>query len=279
MSFENDDWYNLKEINDGIWTISDKTGANCYLVEGKTKSLLIDTGWGLGNLAELVQSLTSLPVNVVFTHGHPDHVNGAYQFSDLYITPQDKKLLNMFYIKETRQQILNRFKDVLPPNFSENDWVNAKITDPSLISENYVFDLGNRKLKVIECPGHTPGSICLLDTKDKILFTGDTILAKPVLMNLETSLPLKIYLKSIKHINNFSSDFNIILSGHDAKPVNTIVIEELINGVSDIIEGKARGKLEKTRFGEALSVKFNHTSINYNEDNIIPKNKDIIFQK
>ena len=269
MSFENEDWFNLKEINDGIWAISDKTGANCYLVEGKTKSLLIDTGWGLGNLAELVQSLTSLPVNVVFTHGHPDHVNGAYQFSDLYITPKDEKLLNMFYIKETRQHILNRFKDVLPPNFSKSDWVNAKITDPSLISENYIFDLGNRKLKVIECPGHTPGSICLLDAKDKILFSGDTILAKPVLMNLETSLPLNIYLMSINHINKFSSDFNTILSGHDTKPVNTIVIEELINGVSDIIDGNVRGKLEKTRFGEALSVKFSHTSINYNEDSFI----------
>lgn len=74
MGFKNSEWFNLNEIKDGVWFISDKTGANCYLVGGETKSLLIDTGWGLGNLNELVESITSLPLNVVFTHGHPDHV-------------------------------------------------------------------------------------------------------------------------------------------------------------------------------------------------------------
>ena len=265
---ENKEWYNLKEINDEIWCISDKTGVNSYLVNGKTKSILIDTGWGLGNLAELVQSLTSLPVKVVLTHGHPDHVNGAFQFTDLYITSEDMKLLNTFYIKETRQGIIENFKAIAPPNFSKEDWINAKINNTFLVEEGYLFDLGDRKLKVIKCPGHTQGSICLLDEKDKILFSGDSLLARPVLMNLETSLPLSTYLNSIKHVNDYSDNFSIILSGHDENPVDTIILEELINGISDILEGKIIGKLEKTRFGEALMCKFNDTAIIYNENNL-----------
>ena len=141
-----------------------------------------------------------------------------------------------------------------------------KLQAPSLISEGYIFDLGGKKIKVIECPGHTPGSICLLDKADQILFSGDSLLSKPVLMNLETSLQLSTYLKSIKHINNFSDDFKTILSGHDEKAVDPAVVQELIDGVSDIINGKITGKVEKTRFGEALVSKFEHTSINYNED-------------
>ncbi|MFY9638648.1 MAG: MBL fold metallo-hydrolase [Methanobacterium sp.] len=266
MGFENGEWFNLKEINAGVWAISDITGANSYLIGGKTKSLLVDTGWGIGNLSKLVHSLTSLPVEVVFTHGHPDHVNGAYQFSNLYITFEDENLLNNFYEKGTRKQIINRFKDILPPNFSMDDWVNGEITSPSLISEGYIFDLGGKKIKVIECPGHTPGSICLLDKADQILFSGDSLLSKPVLMNLETSLQLSTYLKSIKHINSFSDDFKTILSGHDEKAVDPVVVQELIDGVTDIINGKITGKVEKTRFGEALVSKFDHTSINYNED-------------
>jgi len=268
MGFKNSEWFNLNEIKDGVWFISDKTGANCYLVEGDTKSLLIDTGWGLADLSELVGSITSLPVNVVFTHGHPDHVNGAFQFSDLYIKSEDKKLMEMFYVKETREQIINRFREILPSDFSIDGWVSAHITDPSPVSDGYIFDLGNRKLKVIECPGHTAGSICLLDIKDGILFSGDSLLAKPVLMNLETSLGLKTYLKSIKYVNTFADDFNIILSGHDDKPVDPIVIGELINGVSDIIHGKIEGKIEKTRFGDVLGYKFVHTAINYNKDSL-----------
>ena len=77
MKFNNGEWFNVNEIKDGVWFICDKTGANCFLVEGETKSLLIDTGWGLANLGELVGLITSLPVDVVFTHGHPDHVNGS----------------------------------------------------------------------------------------------------------------------------------------------------------------------------------------------------------
>ena len=268
MSFKNSEWFNLNEIKDGVWFISDKTGANCYLVEGETKSILIDTGWGLANLSDLVGSITSLPINVVFTHGHPDHVNGAFQFSDLYIKSEDVKLMEMFYIKETRKQIINRFKEILPSDFSIYDWVNAQITNPSPVSDGYIFDLGNRKLKVIECPGHTAGSICLLDIRDETLFSGDSLLAKPVLMNLETSMGLKTYLKSIKYVNTFADDFNIILSGHDDKPVDPIVIGELISGVSDIIQGKIEGKIEKTRFGDALAYKFEHTAINYNEEGL-----------
>jgi glyoxylase-like metal-dependent hydrolase (beta-lactamase superfamily II) len=268
MNFNNNEWFNVNEFKDGVWFISDKTGVNCFLVEGDTTSLLIDTGWGLANIGELVGSLTSLPVNVVFTHGHPDHVNGAFQFSDLYIKSEDKKLMEMFYVKETREQIINRFKDILSSDFSIDDWVNAQITKPSHVSDGYIFDLGNRKLRVIECPGHTAGSICLLDTKDDILFSGDSLLAKPVLMNLETSLGLKTYLKSIEYVNSFADDFNIILSGHDEKPVDPIVMEELISGVSDIIQGKIEGKVEKTRFGDALQYNFEHTAINYNEDSI-----------
>ena len=266
MSFKNSEWFNLDEVKDGVWFISDKTGANCYLVEGETKSLLIDTGWGLANLSEQVRSITSLPVDVVFTHGHPDHVNGAFQFSDLYIKSEDEKLMEMFYDKETREQIINRFKEILASDFSIDDWVNAQITKPSHVSDGYIFDLGNRQLKVIECPGHTAGSICLLDSMDGILFSGDSLLAKPVLMNLETSMGLKTYLNSIKYVNTFADDFNMILSGHDDKPVDPIVIEELICGVSDIINGKIEGKVEKTRFGDALAYKFEHTAINYNED-------------
>ena len=268
MGINNSEWFNLNEIKDGVWFISDNTGANCYLVEGENYSLLIDSGWGLGNLKALVESIISLPVKVVFTHGHPDHVNGAFQFPDLYITQEDEKLMNMFYIKETREAIINRFKEILPSDFPIDNWINAKITNPSLISDGYIFDLGNRQLKVIECPGHTAGSICILDTKDEILFSGDTLLTKPVLMNLETSLGLNTYLESIKHINSFADKFNTILSGHDDKPVNTIVIEELIGGVSDILKGEIKGKLEKTRFGDALEYKFKHTSINYNEDSL-----------
>lgn len=262
------DWFKVKKVADRTWVIRDKTHVACYLVEGEKKSLLIDTCWGLGNLAELVQSITSLPIDVVITHGHPDHVCGAFQFNDLYISKEDESLLNAFYNTQTRRNLIeNRFKDY-PDEFSKEEWINAELDRVSIIKEEDVFELGKRDLKVIAAPGHTPGSICLLDEKNELLFSGDSIQTAPVLMHLDTSLPLSTYFDSIVHVCSFEDAYEKILPAHGETPLDKTVLDELINGVSEILEGKVTGKLEQTFFGEGTVSKFNKTSIIYNENHL-----------
>ncbi|HTX60789.1 MAG TPA: hypothetical protein VMC48_00590, partial [Methanobacterium sp.] len=96
----------------------------------------------------------------------------------------------------------------------------------------------------------------------------DSILSSPVLMNLETSTPLIAYLQSMKYVNEFRDKFSIILSGHDHKSVDPVVLDELINGVSDILSGKIKGQPTKTRFGDALMCKFSNTAIIYKESSL-----------
>lgn len=264
-----ENWFKVKQVADKTWAIRDKTHVACYLVEGEEKALLIDTCWGLGNLAELVQSITSLPLKVVFTHGHPDHVCGAFQFNDLYISNEDEYLLNNFYNRETRRQLFeNRFKDQCPADFSKKNWINARLRNVSNVKEGDVFELGKMNLKVISVPGHTPGSICLLDEENELLFSGDSIQTAPVLMHLDTSLPLSTYFDSIVHACSFEEAYDKILPAHGETPIDKTVLDELINGTSEILEGKLVGKLEQTFFGEGLVCKFNKTSIIYNENQL-----------
>lgn len=264
-----EDWFKVKKIADKTWVIRDKTQVACYLVEGEEKALLIDTCWGLGNLAELVQSITSLPLKVVFTHGHPDHVCGAFQFNDLYISDGDKGMLNVFYNKETRRQLIeNRFRDQHSVDFSKEKWINAELGNVSTVQEGDVFELGKRNLKVIAVPGHTPGSICLLDEKNELLFAGDSIQTAPVLMHLDTSLPLSTYFDSIVHVYSFEEFYDRILPSHGETPIDKTVLDELINGVSEILEGKLSGNLEQTFFGEGLVCKFDKTSVIYDENRL-----------
>lgn len=264
-----EDWFKVKKVADKTWAIHDKTQVACYLVEGEEKAILIDTCWGLANLAELVQSITSLPVKVVITHGHPDHVCGAFQFSDLYISNEDKGLLNAFYNKQTRRQLIeNRFKDQLSADFSEEKWINAELGNVSTIKEGDVFELGKRDLKVIAVPGHTPGSICLLDGENELLFSGDSVQTTPVLMHLDTSLQLSTYFDSLVHVCSFEEEYDRILPGHGETPLDKAVLYELIDGVSEILEGNVSGILEQTFFGEGLVCKFNETSIIYNENQL-----------
>ena len=264
-----EDGFKVEKVADKTWAIRDKTQVTCYLVEGEEKALLIDTCWGLGNLAGLVQSITSLPVKVVITHGHPDHVCGAFQFDDLYISKDDESLLNVFYNKQTRRQLIeNRFKDQLSADFSKEKWINAELGNVSTIKEGDAFELGKRDLKVIAVPGHTPGSICLLDGENELLFSGDSIQTAPVLMHLDTSLPLSTYFDSLVHACSFEEAYDKILPGHGETPIDKAILNELIDGVSEILEGKLSGKPEQTFFGEGLVCQFNETSIFYNENHL-----------
>jgi hydroxyacylglutathione hydrolase len=263
------EWFKVREVANNVWVIRDNTQVASYLVEGEDKSLLIDTGWGIGNLKELVQYITQLPVMVVFTHGHPDHVCGAFQFSDLHISNNDKNLLKAFYNKETRAQIIKySFKGPFPQGFSKEEWINAEIDNFSLVQDGDVINLGERKFKVIAVPGHTAGSLCLLDEDGGMLFSGDSVQSTPVLMHLDTSLSLRTFFDSLTYLYSFKNNYNTIFPSHGETPINNTVLEDLLNGVSDVLEGKIRGKVEKTRFGEGLLCKFNTSGIIYDENRL-----------
>jgi len=82
-------WFSATKAGDGLWIISDHGSDNIYLVEGKDKALLIDTGLGVARLNAFVKTLTTKPLIVVNTHGHPDHAGGDFEFKSIYADPAD----------------------------------------------------------------------------------------------------------------------------------------------------------------------------------------------
>ena len=76
--------YTVERIHDNTYRIDENGAANCYLVIGSEKALLMDACWGAGNLKACVCQLTDKPVNVAVTHRHPDHTGGAQQFGDFH---------------------------------------------------------------------------------------------------------------------------------------------------------------------------------------------------
>lgn len=74
------DYYKVIDMGNGIYHIWEPAGVASSLVIGKTKALLIDTGYGYGDLKSVVRSLTDLPIRVMNTHCHLDHAGGNYLF-------------------------------------------------------------------------------------------------------------------------------------------------------------------------------------------------------
>ena len=126
-----------------------------YLLEGEERALLIDTGYGFGELGEYCASLTDKPVIAAVTHGHFDHVLGNKYFNQVYMSeyaPGD--------IGECPEEE-NPFK--------------CPDTEYVVVHDGDSVDLGNRSVRVFEMPAHALSSLYFLDEQRGYLFTGDEL--------------------------------------------------------------------------------------------------------
>lgn len=239
---EMDAIYRKTEVSPGVWSIVEKDTVNMFLVIGAKRALLIDTGYGRGNIAAYVRSITGLPVTVVNTHGHPDHSGGDSRFDEIHAHPGDMSVVKS-YMKDN-----SRF---IP------------------VTEGYVFELGGRAISVIEVPGHTAGSIALLDSANGLLFTGDNNNGH-VWLFLGESRPLETYMKSLDRLIARSSEFSIMYLGHGA-PYDPAYLREIRECGKSILSGKAKGT-PYPRFADAIAYDYGRAKIVVNPARLRERN-------
>jgi hydroxyacylglutathione hydrolase len=260
-------WFSSKEVAPGVWVIDDHGSDNFYLVEGEDSALLIDNGLGVANVRDYVASLTNLPLIVVNTHGHPDHAGANYQYPVVYAHLSDFEQIKQCNLPEQHKKMINNTQ--IPEDIAFKDTLNLIPTVLKPVDEGYVFDLGERQLEVIHVPGHTPGCICLLDGKNKILFTGDNsnTISWLFLQNCE---PIDVYLESLLKLKNKSDEFDLLLPGH-GEPLDKAFIVEEIKCVESILDGSCQPEPYNSFAGKALLCTFKRAGIAYNPDNIHSK--------
>lgn len=163
----------------GITHITDSMGVSFTLIEGGKKAVLFDTGYGLEDVSAYISTLTDKPVKVFLSHGHHDHVLGARWFSKAYLSSEDMNEFTERTGAFQRSKVMKQARDKgvqLP-----SDFMTAAIAlpDPILfrervgIFESHTETLGEKEIKVIRIPGHTPGSIVIYIPDDRLLLTGD----------------------------------------------------------------------------------------------------------
>ena len=269
LSAQTNGWYNAKTIGAKTWVIKEPGfDENMYLLEGKDSALLIDAGFGMGNLRDFVSSLTSKPLIIVNTHFHPDHTGGDYQFPKVYIGADDKEFAKPFLDPKVMKNITSTMlKNIqIPDSLKFPDTLATGKTVLMPVFDNYIFHLGGRDIKVITFPGHTGGSICLLDVNNKFLFTGDN--NNTVWLFFKESLSVETYLQSLKKLNTFKSQFEILYSGHGAS-TPTDIIDELIVCCELILNGKCEAKPYHSMIGtDATSCTYKSVTIAYDPKKI-----------
>lgn len=261
-------WFQSTKAGEGVWVISDHGSDNMYLVEGADKALLIDTGLGVARLSAFVRTLTARPVIVVNTHGHPDHAGGNFEFKAVYAHPAEFSAIRRMATKEARARAVQSMaKGASAPDMIPVEEA-AKAPQAELlpVTDGYVFDLGGRKLEVIETPGHTPGEIVLLDAANKILFTGDNSNVL-VWLFLPNSTPLEVYLQSLRKLQKRAGEFTTIYPGHGT-PLPSAFIGDQIACVQSILDGTAKSEPQHYFAGDAMVAKHGTAAVAYNPENL-----------
>lgn len=191
--------YKAKKILPDIWRIRN-CDVNMYLIVGKEKCLLFDTGFGFGDLKPVIEKICDKPLVVVCSHGHYDHIGGADQFEKVYLPEKDLEPALRHSSAAFRKEALAKarevkrrpFEKVLLQDFDEIRFLNRPLPEFVSAKEGDVFDLGGTKLEVIELPGHRQGSIALYEKEKKILLVSDAINGYLFLF-LKESTPLSVY--------------------------------------------------------------------------------------
>lgn len=200
--------YKIIKMNENTYRI-ENMHVRCFLLIGNNKACLIDSGMTIQNIKEICKDITDLDLILINTHADRDHIGANNEFETFYMHPLEEENYHMMGGNKTYESII----------------------------EGDMIDLGDRILKVIHTPGHTPGSIALLDETNRMLFSGDPIQDGQIYM-FGPMRSVEPYLNSLDKIYNMKDTFDVICPSHGTCPIDVEIILKLKQDIKDIEDGK-----------------------------------------
>lgn len=202
------DYFKVIKLKNNIYRIYEPKNNYTTVILGSEKALVIDNGYGFGNIRKVIESITDLPLMMVNTHGHLDHTGGNYLFDEVYINPDD---IDTYYKYEKEKGLLLTYFNKLykekniqiwPDEFNEENFMKTTTKKFIPLNDHQIIDLGKRKLEVIKIPGHTIGHITLLDYETGILFSGDAV-STTLWLFYDNGITLDMYCEYLENLKKY----------------------------------------------------------------------------
>lgn len=232
MSFE------VNQVCPGIVHIRDAMGVCMTLIEGEKAALLVDTGYGVESVGRFIAELIgNKPASVLLTHHHHDHTLGVYTMGYLsdceyMMLPQDAPAFHVYNGQKKRRQVLRQAQSkglIGTDSLSEELFLAGECELPCTAVPGDI-DLGGLTARIIECPGHTPGSACVLIVERKLLLTGDdwnpcTWLFFPEALGVEE------YRRNVQNLQAY--DFTHVLCSHQLDLFPRAKFDAFVDNLTD----------------------------------------------
>lgn len=217
-----------------------------HLVEGPEKALLIDTGFGVGDLKALCTELVGdKEIIVVNSHCHGDHSLGNSQFGKVYIHKYDAPML----IDQQREDFFDEFnhvgEDVWKHYYKDEDIIPFSKYEVIPCEDETIFNLGgDYDVVLYHVPGHTPGGAVFLDKKARILYSGDAIMyltngiSGPVKDNYKNTefSTVAAYKVGLEKLSQHLDEFDVVWPGHASLEVPKQIVCDMLICCNEIID-------------------------------------------
>ncbi len=229
--------YTAWKADDITWFINFMNGTeNMYLLEGDEKALLLDTGYGVGNLKAFVETLTDKPVIVANTHFHPDHAAGNGEFEAVY---------------------MSKGAEIDAPSVSGEGAVPFDLNalphpdyEKIFVDEGFKIELGGRTVEVLGVkPAHCNSSLFYLDRGHRMLFCGDEMESAQVLLYDNSHNPeapyhvrdrLLNFKENTQRMKDLSGEYDYLLPNHNGFPIAKSYLDEYMELVDRVFDGTAK---------------------------------------
>ena len=201
-------------------------GCTSYLVVGDECGVMIDTGYAVENIQQFAQSLTDKPVRwAANTHGHFDHTGGNGWFERSYMSA--------------------RALEIAKTPYPSKSLLSYPLDYPvTIVGDGDTIDLGGRKLEIFEIPAHAPSSIALLDSQERILFTGDEVAPFVMLywMQEEPQPTIEQHALNMEKLLKLRKQFDHICSGHGEDLMPPSMVQDYLEHDKQLMLGALIGQ-------------------------------------
>ncbi|MEK4699454.1 MBL fold metallo-hydrolase [Solibacillus sp. FSL R7-0668] len=257
-----DDWFTVRQIDDKTYAISELghwEKVHSFLLLGESKAALIDTGLGIDSMKRITDQLTTLPIDVLTTHVHSDHIGSHGEYPRIFVHEDEESWLTNGIVGLSIEQIrANTARDIsipTPKSFNPDTYMPFTGKPTGLLKDGDVIDLGNRKLMIYHTPGHSPGHIAIFDEAKGYLFTGDLLYDEtPIYAFYPTTNPVDL-VNSLEKITGIPN-INIIYGSHNSLGITPDILNEVKLAVAHL-----RDK-DLVKFGTGIH-KFNGFSVQF----------------
>jgi glyoxylase-like metal-dependent hydrolase (beta-lactamase superfamily II) len=251
-------WFDVEQVDEGVLRITEPHAlplirANLYLIRGRDRDVMVDSGLGIASLRSELADLFERPVVALATHRHFDHIGGLHEFDEILAhrndadeiaRPSDFGSLQLSDYDQafvesslaSGYELADVLIDALPySGFDPAAYRVVGVRPTRLVEEGDVIDLGERRLEVLHLPGHTPGEIGFWEPGTATLFSGDCVYESGDLLDDLPESDISDYVRSMERLRDLP--VRVVYGGHDA----AFDRERLLELIDDYVRRRGPG--------------------------------------